>query len=37
MDYQGKTKEQIQYSNVFAGIAAVLMIIMLLISWIFKL
>jgi len=37
MDNQGKTKEQVKHSNVFAGIAAVLMIIMLLISWVFKL
>ena len=35
--YQGKTKEQVQYSEIVSGVSVLLMIGMILLSWIWKL
>ena len=37
MHYQGKTKEQIQYSEIVSGVSVLLMIGIILLSWIWKL
>ena len=36
-EYQGKTKEQVQFSEMMAGGSMLLMIILILVSWIWKL
>ena len=35
--YQGKTKEQVQYSEIVSGVSVLLMIGIILLSWIWKL
>ena len=37
MHYQGKTKEQVQYSEIVSGVSVLLMIGIILLSWIWKL
>ena len=36
-EYQGKTKEQVQFSEMMAGGSMLLMIILILVSWIWRL
>ena len=36
-DYQGKRKEQIEFSEKMAGGSMIMMIILILLSWIYKL
>jgi len=36
-DYQGKRKEQIEFSEKMAGGSMIIMIILILLSWIYKL
>ena len=36
-EYQGKTKKQVQFSEMMAGGSMILMIILILVSWIWRL
>ena len=35
-EYQGKTKEQVEFSTMMAGLSIVAMIALILVSWIWK-
>ena len=35
-EYQGKTKEQVEFSTLMAGMGVLFMILMILFSWILK-
>ena len=35
-EYQGKTKKQVEFSTMMAGLSIVAMIVLILVSWILK-